>query len=393
MIRGSKLVGFLAAALALGCGTTDGLEETASSSEALHVAQTPLAVTREYMALDDIAFPAGVAGGRDVVFVGSPFEARVVAYSRRQKEPIGELPAPPNGFLLPFIMKSTSDDRVAVLDAGGFPSPEPFIPANPIIYEYEYSSCGPSGFTAELVRTVPFSSAVIGFAEDAIQLDDGRYLVSDAILGSIWIAETDGTITPGLVPETFAPEDAIPELYFCDTMPLIEVGGLPFLFTASTIPGITAMAERNGTLYFASACAGALYSIPVASLSDDRQPWERAADIELVSSKPDGVLVEELLGLTFNPFAPHDPYLYVADALQLRVARINIHTGERQVVADDPRLLNFPSSLAFVPSGPRGMASLFAVSNQQHRTVILNDAITEDVLEPPFLLTEIRVRR
>ena len=367
-------------------------DQTATVAQQL-VAANPIAIARAYLPLD-LSFPAGVAAGRDIIFVGAPFEGRVAAYSRLQRKYIADLPLPPNGFVLPFIMKSVSDNRVAVLDAGGFPSPKPFVPSNPTIYEYEYKYRPVSGFTAELVRSMRLDGATVGFSEDAIQLDDGRFLIDDAVLGSVFIVEADGTVKPGLVPKTFELKDVIPQTYYCDTMPTIQVGGVPFLFTDSTVPGITAMAARDGVLYFSASCAGAVYSIPIASLSDDREPWERAADIRLVSAKPDGVAVEELLGITFNPFAPHDPYLYAADALQLRVIRINVKTGERQVVADDPRLLNFPSSLSFAPPfGPSGLAPLFAVSNQQQLTPLLNDAISEDMLQPPFLLTEIIVRR
>jgi hypothetical protein len=154
------------------------------------------------------------------------------------------------------------------------------------------------------------------------------------------------------------------------------------------------MAERDGIVYFSASCAGAVYSIPLASLSDAREPWQRAADIRLVSAKPAGVQVEELLGITFDPSRPHEPYLYAADALQLRVIRIDVRNGKRTVIADDPTLLNFPSSLAFAPTIVPGVPSaLLAISNQQHRTVILNDAITQDVLQPPFLLTQMRLLR
>jgi len=84
------------------------------------------------------AIPAGVAAGANVVFVGSPLEGRVLALSARTASQVGELPPPPNGFALPFIMHSIGESRVAVLDAGGLPSPKPFVPANPTIYEYEY---------------------------------------------------------------------------------------------------------------------------------------------------------------------------------------------------------------------------------------------------------------
>jgi hypothetical protein len=86
-----------------------------------------------------------------------------------------------------------------------------------------------------------------------------------------------------------------------------------------------------------------VYSIPLAGFSDSREPCRRAADIRLVSAKPAGVQVEELLGITFDPGAPHDPFLYAADAVPLRVIRGDV-----------------------------------------------NDAITADVLQPPFLLTQMR---
>jgi hypothetical protein len=375
------------------CGSAGEVDESVATSVEELRCERPIATAREFMELD-LVFPAGIAGDEDVVFVGSPFEGRVVAYSRKLRRPIGELPAPTQGFILPFIMKSVSDGTVAVLDAGGFPDPGSTEPTVPVVYEYQYSmGRRPSSFQAQLVRSIPFDAGPVGFAEDAVKLPDGRYLVNDAVLGTIWVADTDGTVSLALGPQGFDLSNAIPETVFCPTMPVVQVGGIPFLFTNSSVPGITGMDVRFGNLYFSSSCAGAVYSIPLASLFDDREPWERAEDIQLVSAKPAGVAVEQLLGVTFNPFAPHEPYLYAADSLQLRVIRIDVRTGERQVVADDPRLLNFPSSLAFVPSPGRGFgpSTLLVVSNQQHRSPLLNDAISEDLLQPPYLATEIKI--
>jgi hypothetical protein len=64
------------------------------------------------------------------------------------------------------------------------------------------------------------------------------------------------------------------------------------LFSGSTIPGISTITERAGTVYFASACKGAVYKVPLASLTDSRQPWQRAADIRLLSPKPASTKVE-----------------------------------------------------------------------------------------------------
>jgi hypothetical protein len=383
------LVPLLVASL-LGCSSAEQSTETIGEARAALTSQTTkLGVSHELMPINESPYPAGIAAGEDTIFIGSPFEAKVLVYSRDTHALIGELPAPPNGFVLPFILKSVKGDRVAVLDAGGFPSPKPFVPANPTIYEYSFRSHRGT-FSAVLRRSIPFTGALIGFAEDAIRLDDGRYLVNDAVLGSIWIANKDGSIVPGIVPKTFEPEDAIPEMYYCDTMPEITVGGLPFLFTASTVPGITSMAALKDKLYFTSSCSGAVYSVPIRSLTDGRQPWQRAADIRVVSPKPAGVEVEELLGLVNNPYDSRDRYLYAADALKLRVIRIDPKNGKREVVGDDPHLFNFPSSLAFAPpacGSKKEEAALLTLSNQQHRLVILNDAIQEDVFEPPYLAT------
>jgi hypothetical protein len=372
----------------LACASGNDATSTSVSAKSALVAGGRRSVSYDYARLDII--PAGVAGGDKVVFVGDPLEGRVLAFDRLTSAPIGELPPPTNGFILPFMMHAVGSNRIAVLDAGGLPSPDPFVPANPTIYEYDYTLNADGSMTASLAHTVSFGSAFIGFAEDFVKLSDGRFLLSDAILGSLWVALPDDTIVPGIVPKTFEPQDAIPQLALCPEMPLIEVGGIPFLFNGSTLPGISPLAERSGMLYFYSPCAEGLYSVPVASLQDERLPYERAADIRLVATKPADVEVEQLLGLTFNPFSANDPWLYAADSLQLRVIRMDVTTGKRQVVADDPTLFNFPSSTAFLPP-LLGVSPLMVVSNQQHRLTLTNDAITEDLVQPPFIVAKVVV--
>ncbi len=377
----ATLVLVLASALS-GCSAADtSTESSGEVNSELQVQRTRLGVSAELMPIDG-PFPTGIAASEYLIFTGSPFEGRVVVHDRITKATVGDLPPPPGGFILPFILKSVKGDTLAVLDAGGFPSPKPFIPANPTIYEYRFRYRH-GAFSAQLTRSIPFTGKVIGFSEDAIKLDDGRYLVNDAILGSIWVANTDGSIVPGIVPKTFEPADAIPEMFYCDTMPQVTVGGVPFLFSASTIPGITSMAVIKDKLYFSGSCSGALYTVPLEVLTDQRQPYQRAADLRVVSRKPAGVQVEELLGMISD-----DRYLYAADALQLRVVRIDPRNGKREVVGDDPHLFNFPSSLAFAPNGCEdGPGDLLTLSNQQHLTPLTNDAIAADILEPPFLAT------
>lgn len=333
---------------------------------------------------------AGVAGGNAVVFVGEPLNGQVVVLSRATRQQIAQLPPPPSGFVLPFVMHSLGDGRLAVLDAGGLPRPQPFVPANPVIYEYTYSFSPLQGFSASLVRTISFASVLVGFPEDFVRLEDGQYLLSDAVLGSIWVAQPDGTITPGIVPQSFAPQDLIPTLAFCPTMPEVTVNGIPFLFTGSTIPGVSPMAVRNGIVYYYSPCARGIYSFPLSILSDNRQPYQRAADIKPVAATPADVQVEELLDFSFNPFNPFDPYLYAADPLQLQIIRIDLSNGARQVIANDPKLFDFPSSLGFLPTiGP--ISELVVVSNQQERSPLTNDAVAQTTFSLPFIVAQILV--
>jgi hypothetical protein len=171
-------------------------------------------------------------------------------------------------------------------------------------------------------------------------------------------------------------------------MPLIKVGGIPFLFTDSTLLGVSPLAVKGDYLYFYSPCAEGLYKVPIASLSDNRQPYERAKDISLVSAKLRDVAVEQLMGLTFNRYVPRDNYLYAADSLQLRIIRINVEDGKRQLIGDNPDLFDFPSSMNFLPP-VAGISPLLVVSNQQERMTLTNDAITKDILQLPFRVAEV----
>jgi hypothetical protein len=389
---------FLLPAL-LGCsnatsaaGASNEDEQTATTQEALQVDVGPRSVSYDFAHLTYL--PAGIAAGETVYFVGDPLDGRVFAYSRLTGRQVGELPQPPGGFSVPFIMHQLADGRVGVLAAGGVPQIKPLVLANPVIYEYTYGTNPIQGFSATLDQTISFSSVPVGFPEDFAQLDDGRILLTDSVLGSIWIAGTDGTITPGIVPKTFNPEDAIPTMVICPTMPEVTVNGVPFLFTGSTIPGIEPITVRNGTVYFHSSCARGIYEFPVAILSDHRQPYQRAADIRLLAATPANIQVEELLEMQFNPYDPHDTFMYAAHGMQLEVIRVDSRTGARQTVAHDPTLYDFPSSIAFLPpiGGIEGLGtSMFVLSNQQERTPITNDAVTEDSFHLPFIVAKLFV--
>jgi hypothetical protein len=389
------LFGLLGIATATGCqpvdeSTSEHLEDVQSSSDELCWGDDDVDVDSSVFTTVSPPIPSGIAAFDKVVFYASPLDGRVVALSRATGNQIAELTPPPGGFTLPLILHAIGPTRLAILDSGGFPEPG-VVDAEPRIFEYEHTY-EDGIFDAYLDRTVSFTGKKIGFAEEFVYLGNGRYLVPDSVYGSIWKVRSDGTVEPGIVPKTFDPDDAIPQMVYCPTMPQITVGGLPFLFTGSTIPGVASIAKRGNTVYFYSSCAGGLYKFPYSILSDGRPPWKRANDIKLIAQKSPNVPVEQLLEMQFNPYDPFDKYLYAADSLQLRLIRIDPQNGERQVLDDDPYLFNFPSALAFLPPKyPGSKTRLLVMSNQQHRDPLLNPALTSDLTQPPYVITKVEI--
>jgi hypothetical protein len=381
----------------LGCLGFSAWTATASAQSNL-VSISKDAVSFEYTNVTYL--PAGIASGEDVFFIGDPLDGNVNAYSRATRQQIGQLPQPPGGFVIPFIMHELGPGLVGILGAGGVPQIKPLVLANPMIYVYSYEDNPISGFSATLVRLISFASVPVGFPEDFVRVDDGRILMTDSVLGSVWVVETDGNIEPGITPKTFNfsdPESGIAQLALCGTMPEVLVNGVPFLFTGSTIPGIESIAVRNGIVYFHSPCARGVYWFPLAILSDNRAPYQRAADIRLLAATPADIEVEELLEMQFNPYDLNDPFMYAAHGMQLEIIRVDSRTGARETVAHDARLFDFPSSIAFLPPTLPAIGlgtvfpSMLVVSNQQERTPITNDAVTQNAFNLPFLVTEVDV--
>jgi hypothetical protein len=49
-------------------------------------------------------------------------------------------------------------------------------------------------------------------------------------------------------------------------MPEITVNGYPFLFTGSTLPGVSPLAMRDGIVYYYSPAARGIYAFPLADI-------------------------------------------------------------------------------------------------------------------------------
>lgn len=333
----------------------------------------------------------GVAGDERLVFFTEVLNGKVAAYDRFSGARVGELPAPPDGFLLPFTLRIPATGHLVVLDAGGFPNPA--VPAIPRVYDYSYHwNRATHSLEASLDRTVRFDGLPVVFSEDVEVTEDGTYVLSDSVLGSLWLIERNGEIRPGLVPSSFNFGEGLPFMQPCIVGPTI-VEGIPYDLGGGIGPGVGSVASNEGYVYWGSFCHGGVHRISMQTLRDDTRTAEaRAAEIETVTAAAPGTL-ELLKGLTFNRFDPRpERALYAADCFNLRMVRIDVETGERRVVLQSASLMDFPVAAAFVPGG-FGIQSLFVSSDQEHRFDALNFGISGgDLFIPPFVGAEILLR-
>lgn len=371
--------------LLLGCeqARAPHTEAAGAHAEGLRVAVTPRAIAYDYAARDNLITAA--AGDTELVFVAEPLAHRIAVLDRVTGVEIGFVPPPPDGWLLPFALRVPEEGKLVVLDSGGLPDPN--VPAVARVYDYAFEApTRRRPFRAHPTRTVRFDGLPVIFGEDVEVTPSGYYVVAESVIGALWLIAPDGTITPGLFPDT-AP---IAELGAC-TWPTTEVDGIPFATAGNFAPGVVSVAERRGQIYFGSTCRGGLYRIALSTLRDGaRSSAERAREIVTVSPRPADVDAETLHGLAFDRSRPHDPTIYAADSLRLQVLAIDTRTGARRTVLRDSKLLNFPVKPQFLPP-LHGVAPLLVPSDQEHRFAVINAAIEEDRFQPPWLVTKLVV--
>jgi hypothetical protein len=329
----------------------------------------------------------GIAGDEHYVFVTEPgigvstAGPRVVVLDRDSGRELATLPAPPNGFKLPFTLRVPESGHLVVLDSGGFPPVGP-----PVVYDYHYDQTR-FGFKARLTRTVDFTGQPMGFAEDVEVLPNGEYVVSESIFGGLWLIGRDGTIRPGLTPDPGGA--ALPHLGPC-FFPAEQtiIGGLPFRAAGDFAPGAGSLAVRGDDLYLSSTCAGGVQKLKLRTLLSDPRPAKvRAESIQTVA--PRKYDIESIKGITFNRWDPGDPYIYAGDPFRQTLIRIDSRTGRREVVSDNHRLFDFTVSTSFLPpEHPWQRAPLVTASDQEYRWATLNVALTSDQFRPPFTVGE-----
>jgi hypothetical protein len=379
------VIGFVVLVSFAGCA----YDTVGASTEEVRVGRSAEGIVIPFATRDNL--PQGLAADSRYLFVTEPLSARVVVMSRASGNELATVPAPPDGpFLLPFQVRTAGPGRFVVLDPGGFPNPAgPALPARLIEYDYETLQ---GNFVATHVRTISMAGLPIIFADDVAPLGDGSYAVVEPIIGAIWRILPDGTVIPAVFPASPFPEDAIPALAPCFAPEEIDVDGVPFRSPGDFLPGVASVTSDDTYLYFGTTCSGGLYRLPLAVLDDARAPWDRADDIELLSPPPPDSDIDSLKGLSVDIYGDPD-FMYAADPFNVQLVRIDLRTGEREVVLTDGHLFNFVVNTAFIPPTGSEPAQLITVSDQEHRWTALNAAITEDQFELPFILTRVILRR
>jgi hypothetical protein len=330
----------------------------------------------------------GIAGDERIVFVTEPgigvgTTPRVVALDRFTGRELATLPAPEGGFKLPFTLRVPKSGHLVVLDAGSFPPP-----ATPTVYDYRYRRDW-RGVKAELVRTVKFDGLPLAFAEDVEVLPNGEYVVSESVIGALWLIGRDGQVRPGLFPD--APDRPLANLSGClfePVPPTFRIGGLKFAAPGDFAPGVGSLAVRGDELYMSSTCAGGVKKLKIKTLLDTTRSNEaRAAEIQTVADR--AYPIESLKGITFNEFDRSDPWIYAGDPFRLQLIRVHSRTGKREVLSRNERLFDFTVSTDFLPPVLPGLPSpLVTASDQEYRWSGLNTALSEDMFRPPFLVGE-----
>jgi hypothetical protein len=336
----------------------------------------------------------GIAGDERYVFTTEPGigvatnGARVVVLDRFSGKEVATLPPPPAGFKLPFTLRVPRTGHLVVLDSGGFPPVGP-----PVVYDYSYTS-DRHAFKAKLKRTVDFAGNPMGFAEDVEVLPNGEYVVSESIIGGLWLIGRDGTIRRGLVPDDGG--EPLPNLKSCQFPGGGSgvVGDLPFQAGGGFAPGAGSLAVRDTELYISSTCAGGIQRLAIKTLLDTSKPAAQRAQ-KIITVTPRKNPLESLKGITFNRWNPRDSSIYAGDPFRLTLIRVNSRTGKREVLSNDHKLFNFTVSTAFLPPVRRGRSNpLVTASDQEYRWSGLNVALNGvDAFTPPFIVAEYYPKR
>lgn len=317
------------------------------------------------------------------MFTTHPLHHRVSVYARDGTY-LGHLRG---GWELPFALRITSPGTLVLLDSGGFPGPDKALAPSLhwLRYPLSWGSDGGVGLGFETERVISFSGLPFGFAEDFEVLRTGDCVVTDSVLGSIWVVTRGGDIIPALVPTLQGVNP--PPLLASGHFPGVLIQGVPFRTHGDFAPGVGSVGANDTHLYFGTTASGGIHRIALEVLLDSSLSYQTKVDaLETVSPGPQG-RPEVIKGLTFNRFDTSDPYLYAVDSFNATLFRVDVETGNREVLAKDEVNLDFPCAAQFLP--PVGKENTLVVtSDQEYRLPELNPAIEKNLCDDlPFTLT------
>ena len=132
-------------------------------------------------------------------------------------------------------------------------------------------------------------------------LPNGEYVVSESIVGGLWLIGRDGEIRRGLVPDDGAP-------------PLQELGAVPVRGRrrrhgrrrcrsrrrAASRPARARSRCAARDLYISSTCQGGVQRLPIRVLLDDARPAAERAERIVDRDAAAQNALESLKGITFN---------------------------------------------------------------------------------------------
>jgi hypothetical protein len=409
-------------------------------------AQTPVGQARPTLGpsvftVFERAFAAhGVAADKHIAFINEAFfDPQVHVIHRRTQERLGSLPEPEGGFGTPLYIRlrntqpngpSGTRGEVVMLDT----PPGLGVPAASYIHVFEYKYTPLTGFTAQLTEThaLPFNTNPpdqppngIIFPSSFDFLPDGKIVVMD--LFSMWLSHGSmedwhmawTSFDFGLEPycsTVIAPNgQEVPGFYVSTRDANWQKVRLPYQlavpFPVPVLPpfkGIAYIPLIDKVAMIRVQTPGGIFTVDRATLVNDSIP---------PFLKPYGVLVQPEIGLSdlsgdiaCDTYHPDSEWLYwqrtASESGQNTcpgahpnsekfspIYRVNVLTGEIQLVAESWLLYDFPTVLnVMAPLGRNDPFTYLVSSNVlEPRVAGLNALVSETHLVPPTIVPMVLV--
>jgi hypothetical protein len=364
------------------------------------------------------AFPVhGIGGDERLIFALQPTDVpghdRGVWVSHRDSGAhLGAVTPPPGGWGAALAIKivdyrniggSGSEGSFLLLD--GF-APKDAGTRPGIVYAYDYRYTAHEGLSTTLtgVHPLPMFTGFDGqgmptgpiYPISLVQVPDGRVVVIDFILGSIWVS--GGTLDDWTL-AMIDPRFEVGAL----ASPIVGVGrapgggtrpytfatvALPPFFPFPILPGIHGVAYCNPTDEIAvlrTATPGGIYGIPAGVLLDDSvSPAAKSASVREIAAPQPGV-TDLSVGLDYDRFHPQTPWLYwqrsVANAAEgyNTVYRVNILDGAIEKLTESVKYYDWTNEISVLPSHMGPFFTVLTNANMQEENVPESNALLNGV--------------